>query len=66
MTPDPPSLFTLKHMQWPYQSKIVGAGPASNYIGMKETQMNELILYKGKYTKTQLSQCLFLQQGTKL
>ena len=28
MPPDPPSLFTFKRMQWPYQSKIVGAGPA--------------------------------------
>ena len=27
MPPDPPSLFTLMRMQWPYQSKIVGAGP---------------------------------------
>ena len=27
MPPDPPSLFPLKHTQWPYQSKIVGAGP---------------------------------------
>ena len=27
MPPDPPTLFTLKRMQWPYQSKIVGAGP---------------------------------------
>ena len=27
MPPDPPSLFMLKRMQWPYQSKIVGAGP---------------------------------------
>ena len=27
MPPDPPSFFTLKRMQWPYQSKIVGAGP---------------------------------------
>ena len=25
--PRPPSLFTLKHMQWQYQSKIVGARP---------------------------------------
>ena len=25
--PDPSTLFTLKRMQWPYQSKIVGAGP---------------------------------------
>ena len=27
MPPDPPSLFTLTRTQWPYQSKIVGAGP---------------------------------------
>ena len=26
MPPDPPSLFTLKRMQCPYQYKIVGAG----------------------------------------
>ena len=25
MPPDPPNLFTLKRMQWPYQYKIVGA-----------------------------------------
>ena len=24
----PPSLFTLMHTQWPYQSKIAGASPA--------------------------------------
>ena len=29
MHPDPPSLFTLLRTQWPYQSKIVGAGPVS-------------------------------------
>ena len=27
MPSHPPSLFTLKRIQWPYQSKIVGAGP---------------------------------------
>ena len=30
MPPDPPSLFTLKRMQWPYQFIIAGAGPDSN------------------------------------
>ena len=29
MPPDPPSLFTLKRTQWPYQSKIAGSGPES-------------------------------------
>ena len=28
MPPDPPTLFTLTHTQWPYQSEIAGAGPA--------------------------------------
>ena len=28
MPPDPPSLFTLMHTQWPYQSKIAGVSPA--------------------------------------
>ena len=27
MPPDPPTLFTLTHTQWPYQSEIAGAGP---------------------------------------
>ena len=27
MPPDPPSFFTLTRTQWPYQSKIAGAGP---------------------------------------
>ena len=27
MPPDPPSLFTFKRTQWPYQSKIAGSGP---------------------------------------
>ena len=27
MPTDPPSLFTLKRTQWPYQSKIAGSGP---------------------------------------
>ena len=26
--PRPPSLFTRKRTQWPYQSKIAGSGPA--------------------------------------
>ena len=26
MHPDPPSLFTVKRTQWPYQSKIAGSG----------------------------------------
>ena len=25
--PTPPSLFTFKRTQWPYQSKIAGSGP---------------------------------------
>ena len=28
MPPDPPTLFTLKRTQWPYQPKIAGTGPA--------------------------------------
>ena len=27
MPPDPPILFTLKHIQWLYQSKSAGSGP---------------------------------------
>ena len=27
LPPDPPTLFTLTHTQWPYQSEIAGAGP---------------------------------------
>ena len=27
MPPDPPTLFTLKCTQWPYQSKIAASGP---------------------------------------
>ena len=27
MPSDPPTLFTLNRMQWPYQSKIAGSGP---------------------------------------
>ena len=30
MPPDPPTLFTLTHTQWPYQSEIAGAGPADS------------------------------------
>ena len=29
--PDPPTLFTLTHTQWPYQSEIAGAGPVYTY-----------------------------------
>ena len=31
MPPDPPSLFTLKRMQWLYPSKIAGSSPALRY-----------------------------------
>ena len=30
MPPDPPTLFTLTHTQWLYQSKIAGTGPAES------------------------------------
>ena len=33
MSPDPPTLFTLTRTQWPYQSKIAGAGPAYRRSG---------------------------------
>ena len=38
MPPDPPTLFTLKRMQWPYQSKIVGAGPDVSQLTDKGLQ----------------------------
>ena len=31
-TPDPPTLFTLTHTQWPYQSEIAGAGPGHSTL----------------------------------
>ena len=41
MPPDPPSLFTLKRMQWPYQSKIVGAGPELSDFTVLQIKTNE-------------------------
>ena len=34
--PDPPTLFTFTHTQWPYQSEIAGAG--SVYTGSERTR----------------------------
>ena len=48
MPPDPPSLFTLKRMQWPYQYKIVGAGAEKSISKSLESANRALSLFIAK------------------
>ena len=51
MPPDPPSLFTItERTQWPYQSKIAGAGPAHTW--KTSPKYNEILDTKSGVVRT--------------